>query len=64
MSLSQVVSKVIGIILAIVGLALLLSLVGIHILGVGISPWYVELVAGILFLASGIYIINGGNISI
>jgi hypothetical protein len=64
MSLSEIVIKLIGIVLAIVGFALLLSLVGVSFLGVHLAPWYLALVVGILFLAAGIYIIRGGNVSL
>lgn len=64
MRLSEILIKVIGIILAIVGLGLLLSTVGIGILGIGLSPWWISLLVGILFLSAGIYIIRGGTITL
>ena len=65
MSLSEVLIKIIGIILAIVGVGLLLALVGINpFIGSTLGPWYVELIAGVLFLAGGIYIIRGGTVSL
>jgi len=64
MSLSEIVIKVIGIVLAIVGLALLLSAVGVEILGVGLSPVWLAILVGVIFLGAGIWIIRGGSISL
>lgn len=64
MSLSEIIIKIIGIILAVVGLALVLSLVGINFLGVTLAPWWLALIVGVIFLGAGIYIIRGGNISL
>ena len=64
MSLSEIVVKVIGVILALVGLALILSAVGVNLLGVtlGLHPILV-VVVGALLLGAGIYIIRGGTIT-
>lgn len=64
MSLSEIIVKCIGLVLAIVGLALLLSVVGISFLGVGLSPVWLAVIVGVVFLGAGIYIIRGGNISL
>lgn len=65
MSLSEIVVKLIGIVLALVGVALLLSLVGIAIFGVSLgAPWFVTVIVGVLFLGGGIYIIRGGTVSL
>ncbi len=65
MSISEVLIKVIGIVLALVGFALLLSLVGISVFGVSLgAPWFITLLVGVLFLGGGIYIIRGGNVTI
>ena len=65
MCLGEILIKVIGIVLAIVGIALLLALVGINFIGVGLAaPWFVELIVGVLFLSAGIYIIRGGSINL
>lgn len=64
MSLSEVVIKIIGLILAIVGLGLILSVVGIHFLGVALAPWWLAVIVGVVLLGAGIYIIRGGNISL
>ena len=64
MSLSETVVKLIGLVLAIVGLALLLSTVGLNFLGIALSPVWVAIIVGVLFLGAGIYIIKGGNISL
>ncbi len=64
MSVSNIVIKIIGVVLALVGLALLLSVVGIDFLSVSLSPWWVAVLVGMLFLGTGIWIIRGRNISI
>lgn len=60
MSLSENVIKIIGLILAIVGLALLLSAVGISFLGVNLG-FPLNVIVGVVFIGSGIYIIRGGT---
>jgi hypothetical protein len=65
MSLSEIIIKIIGIILAFVGIALLLAAVGLTFLfGVGLGAWYWNVLVGVIFLGAGIYIIRGGNISL
>lgn len=64
MSLSEVIIKVVGIVLLIVGLALILSLIGVGFLGVSLSPWWVALLVGVLLIGAGIYIIRGGNLTL
>lgn len=64
MKLSEIVIKVIGIVLAIVGFALILSAVGINFLGVGLDPVWLAILVGVIMLGAGIYIIRGGNISL
>jgi lipopolysaccharide export LptBFGC system permease protein LptF len=64
MSLSEIVIKIIGIVLAIVGFALLLSTVGLNVLGIGVDPIWLAILLGFIFLGCGIFIIRGGNISI
>lgn len=64
MSLSEIVVKLIGLALAIVGFALLLTLVGINILGIAtFNPWLAAIL-GVVFLGAGIYIIRGGTVSV
>ena len=63
-SLSEILIKVIGIVLAIVGFGLLLSAVGISVFGIGLAPVWLAILVGVLFLGTGIFIIRGGNISI
>lgn len=63
MSISEVIVKVIGVILALVGLAIILSAVGVNFLGVALSmPPLLAVVIGALMLGAGIFIIRGGNI--
>jgi len=64
MSLSEIVIKVIGIVLAIVGVALLLTVVGINFLGVATFPVWLSILLGVIFLGAGIYIIRGGSINL
>jgi len=63
MSVSEIIIRIIGVALAIVGFALLLSVVGLNILGIGLSPVWLAILVGILFLGAGIYIVRGGTIS-
>lgn len=64
MSLSEIIVRLIGLALAIVGFALLLTLVGINIIGVtAFNPW-IAAILGVVFLGVGIYIIRGGNVSV
>ena len=64
MSLSETIVKIIGIVLAVVGLALLLSSVGVSLFGIGLSPVWPAILVGIIFLGAGIYIIRGGNFTL
>lgn len=64
MSLSEVIVKVIGIVLALVGLSLTLSAVGVSFLGVALAPWWLAVLVGVLLLGAGIYVIRGGNITL
>jgi lipopolysaccharide export LptBFGC system permease protein LptF len=64
MKLSEIVIKIIGLVLAIVGLALILSAVGVNFLGIGLSPVWLAVLVGVILLGAGIYIIRGGNISL
>jgi hypothetical protein len=64
MSLSEIVIKIIGLVLAIVGLSLILSAVGIQFLGAGFSPVWLEVVVGVCLIGAGIWIIRGGTISL
>lgn len=62
MSVTAVLIKCIGAALAIVGLLLLLSVVGLN-MGVGLEPWYFALILGVVFLGAGIWIIRGGTVT-
>lgn len=64
MSLSEIFVKVVGVILALVGLALILAAVGVNFLGVSVAlnP-ILEVVVGALMLGAGIFIIRGGTIT-
>lgn len=64
MSLSNLLIKCVGVVLAVVGLALVLSAVGINFLGVAL-PFGIfgNLLVGAIFLGAGIIIIRGGTIT-
>jgi len=66
MSLSEILIKLGGIVLFIVGLSLLLAVVGVNFLGVTFPFGGIlgELVVGVLFIAAGIYLIRGGSIGL
>lgn len=64
MSLAEILIRIIGIILAIVGLALILAAVGINFLGVTTSNIWIDILVGVIFLGAGIWIIRGGTITL
>ena len=65
MSLTEILVRLIGAVLAIVGLLLLLSLVGIGLgLGVALEPGWAAFILGVFFFGAGIYIIRGGTVTI
>lgn len=64
MKLSEIVIKIIGIVLAIVGFCLLLSVAGISLFGIGTSSDILSIVLGLIVLGGGIVIVRGGNITI
>ena len=64
MSLTEMVVKLLGIILAVVGFALLLSVVGIDVFGVHVANIFLALVLGVAFLGAGIYIVRGGTVTL
>jgi len=64
-SVSEIVIKVIGIILAIVGLGLILSVLGLNVIGVHLAtPWPIEILVGLVVLGVGVYIVRGGSIGL
>ena len=62
MSISEIIVKIIGCVLAVVGLLLILSVVGLSV-GVGLAPWWLALIVGALLLGAGIYIVRGGTVT-
>jgi len=64
MSISEWIIKLIGVVLAIVGFALILSAVHIGLFGVSFEPWWAAILIGVGFLAAGIYIVRGGTVSL
>lgn len=63
MSVSEILIKVGGIILFVVGLALILSVVGLNLIGVHLDPPILGALVGLVLLGAGIYIVRGGNIT-
>lgn len=64
MSISNIIIKVIGVILAVVGLGLVLSILGINFLGISVAMSPISaLIIGGLLIGAGIYIVKGGNIT-
>jgi hypothetical protein len=63
LSVSGMIVKGIGVILAIVGLALLLAAVGLQFMGVHVEPVLLELILGLCFLGLGVWLIGGGKIT-
>jgi lipopolysaccharide export LptBFGC system permease protein LptF len=64
MSISDLIVKLIGIVLCLVGLGLLLSTVGINFLGIGLAPWWAALLTGLVFLACGVVLLKGGRLEL
>lgn len=63
MSLSEIVVKIIGVTLAVVGLALVLSAVGLAFLPVSFLGPVWSIVLGAILIGAGIIIIRGGTIT-
>lgn len=62
MSLSEILIKLGGIVLFVVGLSLVLGAVGMNFLGVSfINPLF-SVVVGVIFIGAGIYLVRGGSI--
>ncbi len=53
-----------GIILFVVGIGLVLSVVGINWIGAHLEPFWLAILVGIAFIAGGVVLIRGGNISL
>lgn len=64
MSVTEILIKLFGAVLALVGLALLLSAVGINFLGLATPNIWVALILGFLFIAAGVYLVRGGTITV
>ncbi len=64
MTVSEVLIKIVGIIFIVVGAALLLSSIGINLIGTDIGVWWLDILGGVLFLAAGIYLVRGGNVGL
>lgn len=50
-------------VLAVAGLAVVLSAFGASFLGLALSPWYLALPVGLVVLIVGIYIVKGGPVT-
>jgi hypothetical protein len=64
MSLSEILIKVGGLVLFVVGLCLILSAVGVNLLGIGLSPAWLAVLVGVVLLGAGIYIVRGGTFTL
>lgn len=64
MSVTEILIKLFGAVLALVGLALLLSAVDINFLGLATPNIWVALILGFLFIAAGVYLVRGGTITV
>lgn len=51
-------------VLAVVGLCLVLSAVGVATFVAGFSPAWLAVIVGVCLIGAGIYIIRGGNITL
>ena len=62
MSLSEILIKVGGVVLFVVGICLILAAVGVAtFIGVGAFPAWMEIIAGIAMIWGGIVIVRGGS---
>ncbi len=62
MSLTEIIIKIIGIALAIIGFLMIIGAVGVHVFGtIGVSPVWLSILLGVIFLGVGIYIVRGGT---
>lgn len=64
MSLSEILIKLGGIVLFVVGLSLVLGAVGLNFLGVNFLGPIWSVVIGVIFIAAGIYLIRGGTVTL
>lgn len=64
MKLSEMAIRLIGLILAVVGFLLLLTLANIHAFGIAVDSIWLALILGFVFLGVGIYIVRGGNVDL
>lgn len=64
MSLSEILIKLVGIILVVVGLGLILGAVGVSFIGASFLNPIASIVVGVVFIGVGIWIIRGGNVSL
>jgi hypothetical protein len=63
MSMSRIIVIVIGVVVALLGLGLVLSSVGVAS-GVHIPVvWFLELIVGLVLIGAGVWVIRGGNIT-
>lgn len=63
MSISNLIIKVLGIILVVVGVALIFSAVGITTF-VFLQPWWFAILAGLLLTAVGVFLLKEGIITL
>lgn len=64
MSMSVLTVRIIGLIVAVVGLFLFLAAFGLE-MGVHVpAVWWVEGIIGLLLIGAGAFIVRGGNITV
>lgn len=61
MRIGESTIKIIGIILAIVGLLVILSALGLHLFGIILNPVWLAVLIGIGLIVFGAYLIRGGQ---
>ena len=64
MSVSDWAVKLGGLVLFVVGLCLLLAIVGLSVAVIHFEPLWAEALLGIAFVAGGVVLIRGGNITL
>lgn len=64
MSLKTVFLVIFGVVLMMVGLAVWLSMFGVSLFGLDISPWYLAAILGFVSIAMGWVILTGGKITL
>jgi len=64
MSITEILVRVLGAILALVGLGLVLGALGVAFLVTALSPGWLSILVGLILIAIGVHIIRGGGLSL